>query len=265
MRGMSRVECLPGESMYGNTTTSVAPASTHAANPCAIVGSASSMCATRTIAASPAIDCTRCPTQSIIRLAASLTEPWSTSKMAFIGWLHAGADATRSRKLTRGSVEHVEGQLNLSERRRYLHALHGVTHVGEHFTRERNAFGQRVLLRLLARAAHALNHRLRHHHARDFVRQEFRVSRRDERPDPRDHRDAHVLDRCEEAVQLVHIEHRLRDRKLGAGINLPLEAPQLVRWIDCRWVDADADGEPRRCADRVAAGIEPAIEPAHQI
>ena len=41
MRGMSRVECLPGESMYGKATISVAPAATHAAKPSAMLGAAS--------------------------------------------------------------------------------------------------------------------------------------------------------------------------------------------------------------------------------
>src|SRR6185437_5864067 len=42
-RGMSRVVCLPGESMYGKAKTSVAPARTQSPNPSAIDGSASSM------------------------------------------------------------------------------------------------------------------------------------------------------------------------------------------------------------------------------
>ena len=44
-RGMSPVECLPGESMYGKTMSSVAPASTQFRTPAAMDGSASSMCA----------------------------------------------------------------------------------------------------------------------------------------------------------------------------------------------------------------------------
>jgi hypothetical protein len=75
MRGMSRVECLPGDSMYGKATISVAPAATHDANPSAIVGAASSMCAIRTTTPSPAIRCTSSPTDSSIWFAASRTDP----------------------------------------------------------------------------------------------------------------------------------------------------------------------------------------------
>ena len=55
IRGMSPVECLPGESMYGKTISSVAPASTHARTPSEIDGSHSSMWAYRTTTSGPAI------------------------------------------------------------------------------------------------------------------------------------------------------------------------------------------------------------------
>ena len=34
---------------------------------------------------------------------------------------------------------------------------------------------------------------------------------------------------AEEALELVDVEDRLRDRVLGAGLDLPVEAPELVR------------------------------------
>src|SRR6185312_13884466 len=108
----------------------------------------------------------------------------------FHGLGSAGAAARRRRKLTRGPVEHVEGQLHLAERRGHLHTLHGLAHLGEHLARERNAFGQPMLLRLLARAPHPLDDGVRHHDTRHLVREELGVPRRDEGPDAGDHRNA---------------------------------------------------------------------------
>ena len=103
MRGMSPVECLPGESMYGKTISSVAPASTHCRTPAAIDGSASSMCAKRTTTSGPAIAWTRLAMQFIISFAASRREPWSISRMAFMGSSYDGG-AKASYRAARGAA-----------------------------------------------------------------------------------------------------------------------------------------------------------------
>ena len=55
----------------------------------------------------------------------------------------------------------------------------------------------------------------------------------------------------EELLELRHVEHRLRDRVLGARVDLPLEALELVLQIDRHRIHADADREARRlCRSR---------------
>src|SRR3712207_8352764 len=59
-----------------------------------------------------------------------------------------------------------------------------------------------------------------------------------------------TLFRSEEALELRDVEDRLRDRVLRARVHLPLEAPELLRRVDRGRVDADADDEAGRLADR---------------
>src|SRR5215510_3562419 len=69
----------------------------------------------------------------------------------------------------------------------------------------------------------------------------------------------------EEVFELPHVEDRLRDGEFGAGLHLPLEAPDFVIEIDRAGVDANADDEFRRLADRVAAWVEAVVEVVDQI
>jgi hypothetical protein len=57
--------------------------------------------------------------------------------------------------------------------------------------------------------------------------------------------------------ELSRIEHGLRDRVFRTGFDFPIEATQLFLRIDRYRVDADANREARRRADRVAAGSRP--------
>src|SRR5689334_19288263 len=168
---MSRVECLPGDNMYGNTTRSVAPASTQASTPCGIKGSASSMCAARTMTSGPTIDCNRLATQSSMWLASDLTEPWSMRRMARIGSAHPHEIVRRRRQ----SGKHLQRQLHLTERRGYLHALNDRPHPLQHLASDRDPLGRRVLLRLLACFPHPDNDALRYGDSRDLIRQELCV------------------------------------------------------------------------------------------
>ena len=51
-----------------------------------------------------------------------------------------------------------------------------------------------------------------------------------------------MLDLVEEPLELLDVEHRLRDCVLGAGVHLPLEALDLVRHVE------DRPGHDRRYA-----------------
>src|SRR3712207_6925688 len=51
-------------------------------------------------------------------------------------------------------------------------------------------------------------------------------------PDARDDGNSRVRDAPEELLQLRHVEHRLRDRVLGARLHLVLEPLELVRGVD---------------------------------
>jgi hypothetical protein len=74
-----------------------------------------------------------------------------------------------------------------------------------------------------------------------------------------------MRDALEEALELTRVEHRLRDRILGAGVDLPLEALDLVCGIDGGRVHSYADRERGRRADRVAPRIQPAIQVADEV
>src|SRR4029079_13428625 len=90
------------------------------------------------------------------------------------------------------------------------------------------------------------------------------VALRYEWPDAGDDRNPDVVDGAEELLQLIDVEHRLGDGVLGASLNLPLEALQLLRRIDRRRIHADTDGKTCRLTDRVPAGIEPVIQVADE-
>ena len=66
-------------------------------------------------------------------------------------------------------------------------------------------------------------------------------------------------------LELTGVEHRLRDRVLGARLHLPVETPQLVVEIEMSRIDADADREARRLAERIAAEVEAAVHEADHV
>ncbi len=112
---------------------------------------------------------------------------------------------------------------------------------------------------------HAPEDGLRDDHARYFIGEELGVARRHQRPDPGDDGNPYSVDLAQEALELRHVEHRLRDGKLGSGLDLVHETPQLHGRIDGGRVASDADGVARRFADGVAAGIEAVIQVVDQI
>src|SRR5262245_7837790 len=69
----------------------------------------------------------------------------------------------------------------------------------------------------------------------------------------------------EEVLELLDIENWLRDGVFGAGFDLPLEATDFVIEIDRAGIDAHADDEFRRLADRVSARIEAVVELIDQV
>ena len=110
--------------------------------------------------------------------------------------------------------------------------------------------------------AHPAQELVGHAHAGHFVRQELGVQLAVERPQPGDDRHLQVLDPPQERVEGVEVEDELGDRELGAGLDLELEAPDLLVEVERRRVDRDTDvvgGLPRsaarrRCPRRGSAG-----------
>src|SRR5690606_30908820 len=150
--------------------------------------------------------------------------------------------ALSSSRLCRGHVridpldvaEDLEREGDAPEGRAHLDPLHVGADPLEDLAGDRDPLLQRVLLPLLARAAHPIEDRIRHADARHLVRQELGVARGDERPDPGDDRDADPpsVELFQEGEELFGIEDGLSDRVLGAGLDLPVEAPQLVLEVD---------------------------------
>src|SRR5205085_8660262 len=87
--------------------------------------------------------------------------------------------------------------------------------------------------------AHALHNRRRDAHARHFVVQEFRIAERDERPDARDNRDAHMLYALQKVAQLFSVEDGLRDGVLRTSFHLPLETFDLFVQVERARIDAE--------------------------
>ena len=73
------------------------------------------------------------------------------------------------------------------------------------------------------------------------------------------------LDPLEECQHRGDVEDRLRDGKLRAGFDLVTEAPDLVIEIERPGIGRHADVESGRLADRLAADVEPVIEPRRHV
>src|SRR5207249_11474916 len=93
--------------------------------------------------------------------------------------------------------EHLQGHLDLPERRAHLHPLHRALHLLKHLPRDLHALGERRLLALVLRLTHPGEHRLRHRDARYLIGEALGVARRKERPDPRHSRELESEERRE--------------------------------------------------------------------
>src|SRR5688572_41251 len=175
------------------------------------------------------------------------------------------ASGSAFRRCGEGVAKDIERQLHLSEWCRDLNALDERPHSLEHLARDGDAFSDAMLLRLRAGGAHPLDDRFRHDDSRHLVGQELGVTQGDERPDSGDDWNPRMVDRAKKSFQLLHIEHRLRNRVLRTRFDLPLEPFELVRRIERGRIHADTNREPRWLTDGVAAGIEPAIELADEV
>jgi len=112
---------------------------------------------------------------------------------------------------------------------------------------------------------HTIENRLRHRHARYFIREELGVARRYQRPDSGHNRNARVFNRGQKTLQLLHIKHGLRDRVLRTSLHLELKSPELMRRVNGRRIYPNANRKARRRTNRIATRIEPAIQVAHEI
>src|SRR2546429_519809 len=54
-------------------------------------------------------------------------------------------------------------------------------------------------------------------------------------------------------------------RELRAGAHLPMDPRQLAIELDRPGVHADADRPAGRRPDRIVAGVEPVVQPVHQV
>ena len=151
--------------------------------------------------------------------------------------------------------EDLERQLDLSERRRHLHALHGA--------RTRSSISRAIAIPSATACSFDFSFAAR-------MRVDDRLAA-PTRPAPR----SRETRRCardtsgqmpamigmrtcsivaEERLELRDVEHRLRDRVLGARLHLPLEALELVRRIDRR-------RDSRRRRSRTASAAPIALPP----
>src|SRR5690349_8433634 len=118
-------------------------------------------------------------------------------------------------------AEHLQRHLYAPERGAHLHPLDAALDLLEHLAGDFHALRERRFFPFVLRAAHAVEHFGRHHDAGHLVGEELRVAQADERPDARHDRDAIGLHALQEALELAHVEHRLCDCELRAGVHFP--------------------------------------------
>src|SRR5438270_3453568 len=177
-----------------------------------------------------------------------LAQPVPRAGEEIFGHRHLGGSYLRCGESV---AKDIECELDFAKWRGYLHALDVWTHALEHLPRDGDSFGDSVLLRLRARDAHPVDDPGGHDNTGYLVGEELGVAQRDERPNPGDDRNAHMLDGAEKFLQLRDIEHRLRDGVLRARFDFPFEALQLLSRIDRGRIHPDAHGESGRLTDRV--------------
>src|SRR5262245_36579935 len=161
------------------------------------------------------------------------------------------------------NFKHLQRVRYLAERRRDLHALHVWSNLHQHLLRDLHALFQTG--DSVGRLPHPFEHRIVLRGVWNFVVQKLGVAVTGQRPDSRDDRDAAMFYTLEEVFELPDVEDRLRDGEFGAGLDLPLEAPDFIIQVNRARVDAHADDEFRRLADRIAAGIEAVVEVVDQV
>ena len=252
---MSRVTCLPGDSMYGKAMTSVAPAVTHSAKPAAIDGSASSMCAwrTRTRRADHLLQQVGDAGQHVVRFGAD------GAVIDQENGTHAGK-YTRDQVVAdaRGGPDHEAYERISRTPRSASSTLPNGADTCTPCTKRastRSSISRAIAIPSATACSFDLSFARRIRaitasgtvDARHFVREELGVPHRDERPDSRDDRNVTCSPmRAKNVSSWLGVEHRLRDRVLRARLHLPLEAAELVLGIDRHRIDADADREARR-------------------
>src|SRR5688572_25035601 len=105
------------------------------------------------------------------------------------------------------------------------------------------------------RAPHPFEHRLRNAHTRNLVRHELGVEDALERPEPYNNGKTRRFDPAEQPLERRDVEHRLRHHELSAGLDLVLEAANLVVQVLGARVHLHADVKRGRTADRLSADV----------
>src|SRR5438105_3680429 len=149
-----------------------------------------------------------------------------------------------------------------SERRAQLDTLHHAAHAPGHLAGDRDALGASLLG--VIDFSHPLHEALGDWNAQ-LVDHELGIAVAGERPDPADHRDSELLNATEEALEQIEIEDGLGDGVLGAGLDLELEAVNLLVDVQSAGIGADAEQQRGLRAHRIAADVEPVVEIVHDV
>src|SRR5262249_38294530 len=144
-----------------------------------------------------------------------------------------------------------------------LRALHNVTDLGEHLSRDCQTFFAPFLFGF--GFAHPLHYWRRNGSARYLVVHELCIAERSKRPNSRQYRNLAMFDPIHKSDQLFHVKPWLRYRVFRACINLPFKSADFMIQVRCAGIDADADMPSSRLTDRVAANIHSLIESGRHI
>src|SRR5689334_20439061 len=74
-----------------------------------------------------------------------------------------------------------------------------------------------------------------------------------------------LIDAGDERAKLGRVEHWLCYREFRSGFDLVLETAELLVEIRCSGIDRVPDVKRGRVPDRLAADVEPRVEPGHHV
>src|SRR5262245_4393994 len=141
--------------------------------------------------------------------------------------------------LSAKSIEDRERGVDISRLCRDLHTLHHPPQLGHDLAGNRDSLLSRAVAPFCR--THPIEQRVRDAHAGDFVGEEFGVARALEWKHAGDDRQLCAFDASHERLETAEIEDRPRDHELRAGVDLVVEATQLLFEVRRGRIDRDAD------------------------